>query len=219
MHASHEVVVETKPELLALVAAAESTHEAIAAIADVIAEQRQTLETLSGSLIETLSTGRAKADALGMMVDETIDRSHRFADEAAPKLVDALLRVRETAATAAESARETLAEVIPQAAHALEIASAEAMRRATGDTVERQVHAIVEATQGAVEAATPRDRKAGPPGRADRREDGPGRKPDRGGPHRAGRGRPRQLRPPRVAAGRDRSIRRRSTSPKSMPPR
>jgi hypothetical protein len=154
MHASHEVVVETKPELLALVAAAESTHEAIEAIADVIAEQRQTLETLSGSLIETLSTGRAKADALGMMVEETIERSHQFADEAAPKLVDALLRVRETAATAAEKARETLADVIPQAASALEIASAEAMRRATGDTVERQVHAIVDATQNAVEAAT-----------------------------------------------------------------
>ncbi|WP_294236254.1 hypothetical protein [uncultured Sphingomonas sp.] len=154
MLASHEVVVETKPELLALVAAAESTHEAIEAIADVIAEQRQTLDTLSGSLLETLSSGRAKADALGMMVDETIERSHRFADEAAPKLVDALLRVRETAATAAEKARETLAEVIPQAAHALELASAEAMRRATGDTVERQVHAIVDATQGAVDAAT-----------------------------------------------------------------
>lgn len=154
MHASHEIVVQTKPELLALVAAAESTHEAIEAIADVIAEQRQTLETLSGSLIETLTSGRAKADALGMMVDETIDRTHRFADEAAPKLVDALLHVRETAATAAEKARETLAEVIPQAAQALEQASAEAMRRATGDTVERQVHAIIDATQGAVEAAT-----------------------------------------------------------------
>ncbi|MDQ1230394.1 hypothetical protein [Sphingomonas sp. SORGH_AS_0879] len=154
MQASHAVVVETKPELLALVAAAESTHEAIEAIADVIAEQRQTLESLSGSLLETLSSGRAKADALGMMVDETIERSHRFADEAAPKLVDALLRVRETAATAAEKARETLADVIPEAAHALELASAEAMRRATGDTVERQVHAIVDATQGAVEAAT-----------------------------------------------------------------
>jgi hypothetical protein len=154
MHASHHVVVQTKPELLALVAAAESTHEAIEAIADVIAEQRQTLETLSGSLIETLSSGRAKADALGMMVDETIERSHRFADEAAPKLVDALLQVRETAATAAEQARETLAEVIPQAAEALERASADAMRRATGDTVERQIHAIVDATQGAVEAAT-----------------------------------------------------------------
>ncbi|WP_343528189.1 hypothetical protein [Sphingomonas sp.] len=154
MRASHEVVVETKPELLALVAAAESTHEAIEAIADVIAEQRQTLENLSGSLLETLSSGRAKADALGMMVDETIERSHRFADEAAPKLVDALLRVRETAATAADRARETLAEVIPQAASALGHASAEAMRRATGDTVERQVHAIVDATQEAVDAAT-----------------------------------------------------------------
>ena len=44
--------------------------------------------------------------------------------------------------------------MIPQAASALEIASAEAMRRATGDTVERQVHAIVDATQNAVEAAT-----------------------------------------------------------------
>lgn len=154
MHASHQVVVETKPELLALVAAAESTHEAIEAIADVIAEQRQTLETLSGSLIETLSTGRAKADALAMMVDETIDRSHRFADEAAPKLVEALLHVRETAATAAETARETLADVIPQAANVLEQASTEAMRRAIGDTVERQVHAIVDATQDAVDAAT-----------------------------------------------------------------
>lgn len=151
---SHEIVVQTKPELLALVAAAESTHEAIEAIADVIAEQRRTLESLSGSLIETLSTGRAKADALGMMVEETIDRSHRFADDAAPKLVDALLRVRETAATAAEKARETLAEVIPQAAESLAQASADAMRRATGDTVERQIHAIVDATQSAVDAAT-----------------------------------------------------------------
>lgn len=151
---SHEIVVRTKPELLALVTAAESTHEAIEAIAEVIAEQRQTLETLSGTLIETLSTGRAKADALGMMVEETIDRTNQFADEAAPKLVDALLRVRETAVTAADSARETLANVIPEAASVLEHASAEAMRRATGNTVERQVHAIVDATQSAVEAAT-----------------------------------------------------------------
>lgn len=151
---SHEVVVQTKPELLALVTAAESTHEAIEAIAEVIAEQRQTLENLSGTLIETLSTGRAKADALGMMVEETIDRTNQFADEAAPKLVDALLRVRETAVTAADSARETLANVIPEAATILEQASAEAMRRATGNTVERQVHAIVDATQSAVEAAT-----------------------------------------------------------------
>lgn len=151
---SKQVVVAAKPELLALVTAAESTHDAIEAIAGVIAEQRRTLDHLSGSLLQTLTEGRAKADALGMMVDETIDRTHRFAEEAAPRLVDALLRVRDTASVAADKARETLATVIPAAAEQLEQASADAMRRATADTVERQVHAIADATGHAVEAAT-----------------------------------------------------------------
>ncbi len=151
---SKQVVVAAKPELLALVTAAESTHDAIEAIAGVIAEQTTTLDRLSGTLLQTLNDGRAKADALGMMVDETIDRTHRFAEEAAPRLVDALLRVRDTASVAADKARETLASVIPDAASQMEEASAEAMRRATGDTVERQVRAIADATGHAVDAAT-----------------------------------------------------------------
>lgn len=151
---SKQVVVAAKPELLALVTAAESTHDAIEAIAGVIAEQRRTLDQLSGTLLQTLNDGRSKADALGMMVDETIDRTHRFAEEAAPRLVDALLRVRETASVAADKARETLATVIPDVTGQLEDASAEAMRRATTDTVERQVRAIADATGLAVDAAT-----------------------------------------------------------------
>ena len=151
---SKQVVVAARPELLALVTAAESTHDAIEAIAGVITEQRRTVDQLSGTLLQTLTEGRAKADALGMMVEETIDRTHRFAEEAAPRLVDALLRVRETATVAADKARETLATVIPDAASQLEAASAEAMRRATSDTVERQVRAIADATGHAVDAAT-----------------------------------------------------------------
>jgi hypothetical protein len=151
---SKKVVVQAKPELLALVTAAESTHDAIEAIAGVIAEQRRSLDTLSGTLLETLTAGRAKADALGQIVDETIGSAHRFTEDAAPRLVDALLRVRDTAASAAAQARETLEHVIPDAAHALEAASADAMRRATSDTVERQVRALSEATAGAVDAAT-----------------------------------------------------------------
>lgn len=152
--ASKKIVVQAKPELLALVMAAESTHDAIEAIATVIGEQRRTLDHLSGTLLDTLTTGRTKADALGQMVDETIARTHRFAEEAAPRLVEALLRVRDTAATAADRARETLATVIPEAADALEAASAEAMRRAAADTVERQIRAITEAADTAVDAAT-----------------------------------------------------------------
>jgi hypothetical protein len=152
--ASKAVVVQAKPELLALVTAAESTHDAIEAIAGVIAEQRRTLDHLSKTLLDTLTEGRKKADALGEMVDGTIDKTNAFAEEAAPRLVDALLRVRDTASVAADKARETLAAVIPEAADALESATADAMRRATGDTVERQVNAIGDATAVAVDAAT-----------------------------------------------------------------
>ena len=151
---SKTVVVQAKPELLALVTAAESTHDAIEAIAGVIGDQRRTLDHLSSNLIETLTSGRAKADALGQMVDETIDRSHRFAEEAAPRLVEALLRVRETAAAAADHARATLGKVIPQAADALRDAAGEALADVAADTVRRQIDAIAEATDSAVAAAT-----------------------------------------------------------------
>ncbi|TCP67973.1 hypothetical protein [Sphingomonas sp. PP-CE-1G-424] len=152
--ASKSIVVSARPDLLALVTAAESTHDAIEAIAGVIGEQRHVLDTLSTDLLNTLNTGRAKADALGHMVDEAIGRTQHFAEDAAPQLIEALHRVRETAAVAADKARETLSKVIPEAAAALEAASADAMRRATNDTVERQVKALTDATGAAVDAAT-----------------------------------------------------------------
>jgi hypothetical protein len=151
--ASKGVIAQTKPELLALVTAAQSTHDAIEAIADVIAGQRATVDQLSGTLLDTLSNGRAKADALGAIVDETIARANRFGDEAAPRLVEALLRVRDTASTAADRARDVLATVIPDAARAMEVAGTEALRRAATGGIERQVAQIAEAADRAVAAA------------------------------------------------------------------
>ncbi|MGH6615299.1 hypothetical protein [Sphingomonas sp.] len=150
---SRKVIGEAKPELLALVTAAESTHDAIEAIAQVISHQRDTVDKLSGTLLETLTSGQAKADALGQMVDDTIGRTHRFAEEAAPRLVEALLRVRDTASAAADRARETLATVIPEATQALETASVAAMERAAGNAVLRQIASIGEAAEMAAEAA------------------------------------------------------------------
>ena len=150
---SRTVVGAAKPELLALVTAAESTHDAIEAIAHVIASQRDTVDTLAGTLLETLSDGKVKAEALGEMVEETIGRTHRFAEEAAPRLVEALLRVRDTASAAADRARETLATVIPEAALALEQHSAAAMERATSVAVRQHIASIGEAAEAAADAA------------------------------------------------------------------
>ena len=150
---SRSIVGAAKPELLALVTAAESTHDAIEAIAQVIAGQRDTVDKLAGTLLATLGDGKLKADALGKMVDETIGRTHRFAEEAAPRLVEALLRVRDTASAAADRARETLASVIPEAAAQLEHYSAAAVERAATGAVTRQIASIAEAAETAATAA------------------------------------------------------------------
>lgn len=151
---SRKVVVAAKPELLALVTAAESTHDAIEAIAQVLTGQRRTLDQLTSTLLDALRTGEDKAGALGEAMDATIARTNDFAESAAPRLVEALMRVRETANAAAERARETLNSVIPEAAQSLEIASAQAIQRAIGNSVERQIGDIAQATEAAVAAAT-----------------------------------------------------------------
>jgi hypothetical protein len=151
---SRKVVAESKPELLALVTAAESTHDAIEAIADVVSQQRDTLTKTQASLLETLADGRSKADALEQIVDDAISTTRRFADEAAPQLVDALLRVRETSAAAADHARETLARIVPQAAAALEEAGGAALERAIDASVRKQLGELAAVTEEAVNAAT-----------------------------------------------------------------
>lgn len=152
--ASRQVVAASKPELLALVTAAESTHDAIEAIADVVSQQRDTLAKTQASLLETLSTGGEQATQLSAIVDETIATTRRFAESAAPQLVDALLSVRETSSAAANHARETLAAIVPHAEQAIEEAAGDALRRAVDASIRRQLADLAETTEAAVNAAT-----------------------------------------------------------------
>ncbi|MDF7773902.1 hypothetical protein P1X14_01475 [Sphingomonas sp. AOB5] len=151
---SRRVVAESKPELLALVTAAESTHDAIEAIADVVKQQTDTLAKTQESLLETLASGREKANDLEAIVDDAISTTRRFASEAAPQLIDALLRVRETSAQAADHARNTLAGIVPVAEAALEEAGNAALSRAMDASVRRQLVELADTTEAAVTAAT-----------------------------------------------------------------
>lgn len=152
--ASRQVVAASKPELLALVTAAESTHDAIEAIADVVGQQRDTLAKTQASLLETLATGGEQAEQLGAIVDETIATTRRFAESAAPQLVEALLSVRETSSAAANHARETLAAIVPHAERAIEEAAGDALRRAVDASIRHQLTDLAETTEAAVVAAT-----------------------------------------------------------------
>ena len=154
INASRQVVAASKPELLALVTAAESTHDAIEAIADVVGQQRDTLAKTQASLLETLATGGEQAEQLGAMVDETIATTRRFAESAAPQLVEALVSVRETSSAAASHARETLSSIVPHAERAIEEAASDALRRAIDVAIRRQLADLAETTEAAVVAAT-----------------------------------------------------------------
>ena len=148
------VIASAKPELLALVTAAESTHDAIEAIADVVSRQRETLIKTQAALIETLDSGHEKTDQLEEIVDRAIANARRFADDAAPQLVEALLRIRETASAAAEQARATLSGLVPEAERRLEEAGSTAMRRAIDAGVRQQLVELGQVSETAVNTAS-----------------------------------------------------------------
>ncbi|MBW4329345.1 hypothetical protein KY084_00435 [Stakelama sp. CBK3Z-3] len=150
---SRRIVAASKPELLALVTAAESTHDAVEAIAGVVSHQRDTLAAANKSLLENLDNGKDRITDVQRIVDATVESARRFADEAAPQLVDSLLRIRETATTASDQARNTLASVIPAAARKLEQEGADALGRAVDTTVNRQIAELHRTIEEAVAAA------------------------------------------------------------------
>jgi hypothetical protein len=152
--ATRELLAGTKPELLALVSAAETTHDAIEAIADVITQQRGALTNAQEALADTLAHTGEQAQQLGAVVDESIASTQRFAESAAPQLVEALVRVRETSHAAADNAREALAEIVPSVGRALEEASATALKRAVDGSVRRQLVELAETSEAAIHAAT-----------------------------------------------------------------
>jgi len=149
-----QVVVAAKPELLALVTAAESTHDAIEAVAQVVAEQRHTVETLTEKLNAVLDKGHGQASLIGDAVEQAARKADDLTEQAAPRLLEALLRVRETASAAADHAREALGRVIPEAAGALHTAGLAALERAVESGVATQVEQVAQVAEAAVAAAT-----------------------------------------------------------------
>ena len=150
---SRAVVAGSKPELLALVTAAESTHDAIEAIAGVVAMQRDTLSTVQQSLLDTLDRGAERIEGVRTIVDDTIATTVRFAEDAAPRLSEAMLRIRDTAEAASQQARDTLAKVLPDAARDLETQGARALANAVDNAVTSQVAELSTIANHAVASA------------------------------------------------------------------
>ena len=151
---SRRLVGSAKPELLALVTAAESTHVAVEAVNGLVTAEREKLTEITATLTQALDIGQDKALTMDNVVGEAIAKTRRFAEDAAPQLVEALARIRETADRAAEGARTVLSEVVPDAATSIEAASADAVRQAFARALPQPLAELRDVSQDAVEAAT-----------------------------------------------------------------
>jgi len=108
---------------------------ALARAQTALADQQTQVEALAGAIA-----------AAGTSIGDLSDKS-------GSQMVEALLRVRDTADAAASKAREAIMEVIPEAASALGEAGSNAVRQAVTETVDSQLERLTEAASQAVKTA------------------------------------------------------------------
>ncbi|WP_380877636.1 hypothetical protein ACFB49_13630 [Sphingomonas sp. DBB INV C78] len=151
---SQTAIAAMMPEAEALQQAVSNATGNIADVEKAITDQRTALDAIQASAAGRLAEIRTQATELQASIAEAEQSARTLADQAGPQLVEALLRVRETAVQAAERARESIGTVIPNAAASLGTATREAIEKAINETLATQLGDINATAERAVAAAT-----------------------------------------------------------------
>ena len=150
---SRELMAAMQPEAEKLEMTAISASNRLAESEQALLRQRETLGSLIAEIDRRIADTRASVTEVASAIGLAGEEATRFAELAAPQLLDALIRVRETAMQAAERAKDNLARIIPDTAAAL----AGAMDAALGETlvhrVEAQMAEMAASAERAVEVA------------------------------------------------------------------
>ncbi|HTI31925.1 MAG TPA: hypothetical protein VL405_07310 [Sphingomonas sp.] len=134
-----------------LQAAGETASEITPQIRALAGDAERAASHLAG-----LSDTRRSATELGDTLTQALATAEALSQQAGGQLVDALLRVREVAASSADKAREAITAAIPDAVGRL----SEEARRALSETIAQEVEASVGAVTAAIERAVAVSRKA-----------------------------------------------------------
>lgn len=151
--ATRKRIAASKPELLGLVTAAESTHDAVEGIAAAVTRQQTALDKSRAALAETLVTATEQVETLSRAVDAAIVHAKSFTSDAAPDLIETLIRVRDSANKAADHAREAIDGIVPAVHRVLQDATDSAVERAVEVSVRHQVDTLTRAADAAIGAA------------------------------------------------------------------
>ncbi len=141
------------PEIEAIQTSADNAASRLTYAEDSIARQREALEAMLAIINDGVASAEARLQSLAEAVGQADEATAKIVGETTGELVDALVRVRDTASQAAEKAREAISAVIPESAAALGEASRKAVGDAIGDEVGRQMGELGEVAERAVETA------------------------------------------------------------------
>jgi hypothetical protein len=149
----HSALAAMLPEATRLETAMAAAAGHLAEGEAAIARQRGGMESMAAAARERIGEAEEQARGFATLLADTGEQARVLADTAGPKLIDALLRVRDAANQAAERARETLSAVIPGFADAMGAATRGALDQAVGAEAEARVAQIAAAADQAVKAA------------------------------------------------------------------
>ena len=150
---SHEVATAGAPQVARLGEIATAAAETLDMARGALDLRRQSIEALGDAIATRMAAAKSDAVALGEAIADADGKAVKLADGTSPRLVEALIRVRETAGQAAERAREALSTIIPGSAAALGDAGRKALESAVGDQVEGQIARVSALSRDAAEAA------------------------------------------------------------------
>ena len=150
---ARDAAAAAAPDVERLGASAAAAADALGSANAEIDARRTAIDGITDRITARLAGARHEAEALDAVVADVDAKAATLADATSPKLVDALIRVRETAGQAAQRAREALGAIVPHSANALGEASRVALDAAVGDAVEGQIARVNAAAESAVEAA------------------------------------------------------------------
>ena len=150
---SRAAAAELAPVLASAEASADTAAARLGETEASLSRQREALDALLARIDEGAGNAEGKLEALGRAAAEAHQTAARIVSETGPELVEAMVRVRETANLAAERAREAISAVIPSSAAALGEAGRAALSEAISSTVERQMAELAAVSERALATA------------------------------------------------------------------
>ncbi len=143
----------TMPEIAALETASSAALDRLRDAETLVTGQRDLIDRLVQTAGAALDESRATAQALTRDIEAAEEQAKSLSGQATPALIDALLRIKDTAKQAAEHARTALDNIVPEAAEKLGSQARTALEAALTGPVEEQMAHIAARAEQAILAA------------------------------------------------------------------